>query len=183
MARHVSDPHAMEVPRAAHATRLGVDIGGTFTDIVVATEAGGLAVRKILSTPEDYAAGVIAGARSALEDLGARAEDVADVVHATTVATNAILQRAGAPLRARHHRGFPRRAGNRAAAHPRDVQPLLRQASRPGASGPHRRSRGTHQPSGGDRHRAGGGRDRAHGGGGDGAGRRGGGDLPPQFVR
>ena len=96
MTRHLSDPHAMEVPRVAHALRLGVDIGGTFTDIVVATEAGGLAVRKILSTPEDYAAGVIAGARSALEDLGTRAEDVADVVHATTVATNAILQRAGA---------------------------------------------------------------------------------------
>ena len=86
----------MEVTRAANAPRLGVDIGGTFTDIVVATEAGGLAVRKILSTPEDYAAGVITGARSALEDLGARAEDVSEVVHATTVATNAILQRAGA---------------------------------------------------------------------------------------
>ena len=86
----------MEVTCAANAPRLGVDIGGTFTDIVVATEAGGLAVRKILSTPEDYAAGVIAGARSALEDLDARAEDVSEVVHATTVATNAILQRAGA---------------------------------------------------------------------------------------
>ena len=85
----------MEVPRAANA-RLGVDIGGTFTDIVVATEAGGLAVRKILSTPEDYAAGVIVGARSALEDLAARPEEVSEVVHATTVATNAILQRAGA---------------------------------------------------------------------------------------
>ena len=86
----------MELPRAAQASRLGVDIGGTFTDIVLATESGGLAVRKILSTPEDYAAGVIAGARSALEDLGVHAEDVSQVVHATTVATNAILQRAGA---------------------------------------------------------------------------------------
>ena len=86
----------MELPRAAQASRLGVDIGGTFTDIVLATESGGLAVRKILSTPEDYAAGVIAGARSALEDLGVHGEDVSQVVHATTVATNAILQRAGA---------------------------------------------------------------------------------------
>ena len=86
----------MEATRAANAPRLGVDIGGTFTDIVAVTEEGGLAVRKILSTPEDYAAGVIAGARSALDDLGARAEDVSEVVHATTVATNAILQRAGA---------------------------------------------------------------------------------------
>ena len=86
----------MEAPRAVHASRLGVDIGGTFTDIVLATEAGGLAVRKVLSTPEDYAAGVMDGARAALADLGVRAEDVADVVHATTVATNAILQHAGA---------------------------------------------------------------------------------------
>ena len=76
--------------------RIGVDVGGTFTDIVLATPAGGLAVHKILSTPENYADGVIAGARSALEDLGARAEYVSEVVHATTVATNAILQRAGA---------------------------------------------------------------------------------------
>ena len=86
----------MDVTRAANAPRLGVDIGGTFTDVVAATEAGDLAVRKILSTPEDYATGVIAGARSALADLGARAEEVSEVVHATTVATNAILQRAGA---------------------------------------------------------------------------------------
>ena len=86
----------MALSRSARASRLGVDIGGTFTDIVLATEAGGLAVHKILSTPEDYAEGVIAGARSTLADLGVRAEDVAQVVHATTVATNAILQRAGA---------------------------------------------------------------------------------------
>ena len=86
----------MTVSRDAHASRLAVDIGGTFTDIVLATQAGGLAVRKILSTPENYAEGVIAGARSAIADLGVRAEDVSQVVHATTVATNAILQRAGA---------------------------------------------------------------------------------------
>ena len=86
----------MALSRSAHASRLGVDIGGTFTDIVLATGDGGLAVHKILSTPEDYAEGVIAGARSALADLGVPAEDVSQVVHATTVATNAILQRAGA---------------------------------------------------------------------------------------
>ena len=86
----------MSVSRGAHASRLGVDIGGTFTDIVLATGEGRLAVHKILSTPEDYAEGVIAGARSVLGELGVRAEDVSQVVHATTVATNAILERAGA---------------------------------------------------------------------------------------
>ena len=76
--------------------RLGVDIGGTFTDVVLTTESGGLAVRKILSTPEDYAKGVIAGARAALADLDVAAAGSSEVVHATTVATNAILERAGA---------------------------------------------------------------------------------------
>ena len=80
----------------AQPYRLGVDIGGTFTDVVLTTESGGLAVRKILSTPEDYAEGVIAGARAVLADLDVAAEGSSEVVHATTVATNAILERAGA---------------------------------------------------------------------------------------
>ena len=86
----------MTEPAPTQPCRLGVDIGGTFTDVVVTTESGDLAVRKILSTPEDYAKGVIAGARAALADLGIPAEGVSEVVHATTVATNAILERAGA---------------------------------------------------------------------------------------
>ena len=84
----------MEASRPRY--RLGIDIGGTFTDVVLATEAGGLAVRKVLSTPDDYAEGVLAGARAALTELGVSAEGASEVVHATTVATNAILQRAGA---------------------------------------------------------------------------------------
>ena len=76
--------------------RIGVDIGGTFTDVVVTTRAGELAVRKMLSTPADYARGVLAGARAALADLALPAAGASDVVHATTVATNAILERAGA---------------------------------------------------------------------------------------
>ena len=86
----------MTEPKKPQPYRLGVDIGGTFTDVVVTTKSGGLAVRKILSTPEDYAKGVIAGARAALADPGIPAEGASEVVHATTVATNAILERAGA---------------------------------------------------------------------------------------
>jgi N-methylhydantoinase A len=85
-----------ETSSKVQAYRLGVDIGGTFTDVVLTTESGGLAVRKILSTPEDYAEGVIAGARAALADLDIAASGSSEVVHATTVATNAILERAGA---------------------------------------------------------------------------------------
>ena len=76
--------------------RAGVDIGGTFTDVVVATEDGRLAVRKCLSTPEDYGRAGIEGLTAALADLGIDAGTPAEVVHATTVATNAILEHRGA---------------------------------------------------------------------------------------
>lgn len=76
--------------------RVGVDIGGTFTDVVVATEAGGISVKKILSTPQNYAEGVIAGIRASLSDLGLSGTGCTEIVHATTVATNAIVEHKGA---------------------------------------------------------------------------------------
>jgi N-methylhydantoinase A len=76
--------------------RLGVDIGGTFTDIVLTTNSGRLGVQKILSTPENYADGVISGVLSVLKSLDISVEGSSDIVHATTVATNAILERSGA---------------------------------------------------------------------------------------
>lgn len=76
--------------------RLGVDIGGTFTDVIVTAGPGRLAVRKILSTPGNYAEGVISGALSAIESLDVSVDSASEIVHATTVATNAILERAGA---------------------------------------------------------------------------------------
>ncbi len=81
----------------APSYRVGVDIGGTFTDVVVATSDGGRGVRKLLSTPPDFGRAVIAGVRAALADLGAEAGARSEVVHATTVVTNAILERKGAP--------------------------------------------------------------------------------------
>ncbi len=80
----------------APSYRVGVDIGGTFTDVVVATSDGGRGVRKLLSTPPDFGRAVIAGVRAALADLGAEAGARSEVVHATTVVTNAILERKGA---------------------------------------------------------------------------------------
>ena len=76
--------------------RAGIDIGGTFTDVVVATEDGRLAVHKCLSTPEDYGRAGIEGLTAALAELGIDVGTPAEVVHATTVATNAILERLGA---------------------------------------------------------------------------------------
>jgi N-methylhydantoinase A len=76
--------------------RLGVDIGGTFTDVVLLGADGTLWTRKVLSTPADYAAGVIEGALLVLEEAGVDAGEVAGVVHATTVASNTVLEGNGA---------------------------------------------------------------------------------------
>ena len=78
------------------AAAIGVDIGGTFTDIIVAAQDGGLHRAKVLSSPPDFGRAVLEGltglARSAGLDLGA----AVTLVHGTTVATNAILEGRGA---------------------------------------------------------------------------------------
>ncbi len=71
------------------AVRVGVDVGGTFTDFAVAT-ADGLRVFKVSSTPDDPSAAVLEGLRRA----GVESEGT--VVHGSTVATNAVLERKGA---------------------------------------------------------------------------------------
>src|SRR5213594_712535 len=77
--------------------RLGVDIGGTFTDLVVIDEATGTArVGKVLTTPEDPAHGVEEGIRALLDDAGVRPDEVRAVVHGTTLATNALIEKKGA---------------------------------------------------------------------------------------
>jgi N-methylhydantoinase A len=76
--------------------RLGVDIGGTFTDVVLLGSDGAMHTRKVLSTPDDYARGVIEGAVSLLEAAGVAPGEVTGVVHATTVASNTVLEGRGA---------------------------------------------------------------------------------------
>lgn len=76
--------------------RVGVDIGGTFTDVVLLGEDGTLHTRKVLSTPDDYAHGVIDGITAALEDAELDPGQVDGVVHATTVASNTVLEGRGA---------------------------------------------------------------------------------------
>jgi N-methylhydantoinase A len=75
---------------------IGSDIGGTFTDIVVVDESGSIITRKVLSTPEDYAQGVSEGTGRLLGESQIDGKDVRDLRHGSTVATNAILERAGA---------------------------------------------------------------------------------------
>jgi len=76
------------------AARLGVDIGGTFTDLVVIDETTGAArVGKILTTPKDPAHAVEQGIASLLEESRTAAGSVRAVVHGTTLATNALIER------------------------------------------------------------------------------------------
>ena len=76
---------------------LGVDVGGTFTDAVLAVN-GRLVTAKAPSTPEDQSEGVLAAVRAALERVGAGADAVSEFSHGMTdvVATNALLEGRGA---------------------------------------------------------------------------------------
>lgn len=77
--------------------RLGVDVGGTFTDILLIDEDSGATFRaKTASTPEDQSVGVLRGIGQACDAAGIDISDVSDVFHGTTVATNAILENKGA---------------------------------------------------------------------------------------
>jgi N-methylhydantoinase A len=73
--------------------RIGIDTGGTFTDVVAFDEqTGALATTKTPSTPADPAVGFLAGVHKVLGLLGAGAGDIAAICHGTTVATNHLLQ-------------------------------------------------------------------------------------------
>ncbi|MDA1348264.1 MAG: hydantoinase/oxoprolinase family protein [Chloroflexi bacterium] len=75
--------------------RAGVDIGGTFTDIVFLGADGRVLVRKVASTPSDYAKAVMEGLAQGIKDLGLSPQDIGEVGHGFTVATNAILEGKG----------------------------------------------------------------------------------------
>src|SRR5436189_101755 len=80
--------------------RIGIDVGGTFTDVVAVDEAGRITHAKSTSTPADQSVGVIEGLTLLTEALGitlaAMLERTERIVHGTTVATNALLERRGA---------------------------------------------------------------------------------------
>jgi N-methylhydantoinase A len=81
-------------------TGIGVDVGGTFTDLVAISPDGAISVRKVLSTPADQSEAVAA----ALEEFDPAGVD--RIVHGTTVATNALLERKGARVVLCATRGF-----------------------------------------------------------------------------
>ena len=75
--------------------RLGIDIGGTFTDIVLLSDDGAIYSKKILSTPDDYSRAIQEGTAALLDETGISAGAIREVGHGTTVATNAIIERKG----------------------------------------------------------------------------------------
>ncbi len=84
------------VPGKKMKRHIGVDIGGTFTDIVCITSDGSVLTRKVSSTVDDYSRSISESLPGLLEEDGGPMSSVQEIVHGTTVATNAILERKGA---------------------------------------------------------------------------------------
>ncbi|SFS58104.1 N-methylhydantoinase A [Sulfitobacter marinus] len=87
--------------------RLGVDVGGTFTDLLLHDEKSGRTFRaKTPSTPEDQSKGVANGVQLICEKAGIKPSDISLVLHGTTVATNAVLEGKGARVGLLVTKGF-----------------------------------------------------------------------------
>jgi N-methylhydantoinase A len=97
VSERASEPGVSALPAArfpaAARLRIGIDTGGTFTDVVAFDEStGALVTTKTPSTPSDPADGFLAGIAKILEQLDAHGDDVRSVSHGTTVATNQLLE-------------------------------------------------------------------------------------------
>ncbi len=92
--------------RSRPTYRVGVDIGGTFTDVVFLGSNGDVLTRKVSSTPHDYSLGIIEGITQLLAVHDLEPGQIDEIVHGTTVATNAVLEKAGAKAALITTRGF-----------------------------------------------------------------------------
>ena len=87
--------------------RLGFDIGGTFTDFVLLdAETGGIVLHKCLTTPHDPAEGALSGIRAITAQAGITPARLSEVLHGTTLVTNALIERRGAMTGLLTTRGF-----------------------------------------------------------------------------
>jgi N-methylhydantoinase A len=83
--------------RSAAGLRLGVDVGGTFTDLLLLDEKNGKTYSaKVPSTPQDSSIGVLNGIEKICREAGIEPTDITEVMHGTTVATNTVLTNSGA---------------------------------------------------------------------------------------
>jgi N-methylhydantoinase A/oxoprolinase/acetone carboxylase beta subunit len=79
--------------------RLGVDVGGTFTDLIyVDDEAGTILIHKLASTPDDPSRGTVQGVKELTEQAGVTPADLDQVFHGTTIATNIVIEHDGATV-------------------------------------------------------------------------------------
>lgn len=77
--------------------RIGFDIGGTFTDFVLHDgQTGKIRLYKCLTTPSDPSEGAMEGLQALVQLAGLKLSDIDDVIHGTTLVTNAIIERKGA---------------------------------------------------------------------------------------
>src|SRR4051812_29138268 len=87
--------------------RIGLDIGGTFTDFVLYdSEQRRIALYKNLTTPKDPSIAALEGLGQLTAEAGISLADVAEIIHGTTLVTNAIIERRGARLGLLTTRGF-----------------------------------------------------------------------------
>ena len=92
---------------AASRYRIGFDIGGTFTDfILLDTQHNDIRLHKCLTTPRDPSVGALEGLVELLQAAGLTLADIGDIVHGTTLVTNALIERSGACLGLITTRGF-----------------------------------------------------------------------------
>ena len=77
--------------------RVGVDVGGTNTDLVLEADRG-IYVHKVPSTPHDQSEGVLIGLRELCDIVGLRPQDISLIVHGTTIATNITIEHNGAEV-------------------------------------------------------------------------------------
>lgn len=106
--------------------RVAADIGGTFTDIVLLSRDGTVATCKVPSTPDDYARAILTGIGNLLASHGLRPGNVEEVLHASTIATNAILENKGARTALITTAGFRDVLEMRRIRVPRLYEPLYR---------------------------------------------------------
>jgi len=86
--------------------RAGVDIGGTFTDIVFTGEDGTLITKKLLSTPDNYSRAIVDGINSVIKDSSLSGSSIEEVVHGSTIVTNACIELTGAKVGLITTKGF-----------------------------------------------------------------------------
>lgn len=79
-----------------NAFRVGVDVGGTFTDVMFIGSDGTTFIKKVSSTPPNYSQGIVDGIKRILSENELSGESIEEIIHGTTVVTNTILELSGA---------------------------------------------------------------------------------------